>query len=120
MGTCIKGVIAAAGLSRRMGAFKPLMPINGRPMIERSVMSMLSADVEEVVVVLGYRAREIEEEGRRLVAAASDRCEQILRDDRDKLETVASYLLEHETMEQEAFLAVFGEAPALSLKKEET
>ena len=69
MGTCIKGVIAAAGLSRRMGAFKPLMPINGRPMIERSVMSMLSADVEEVVVVLGYRAREIEEVLRQSPAA---------------------------------------------------
>ena len=69
MGTCIKGVIAAAGLSRRMGAFKPPMPINGRPMIERSVMSMLSADVEEVVVVLGYRAREIEEVLRQSPAA---------------------------------------------------
>ena len=65
-------------------------------------------------------AAQIDEEVQRLVAAAYDRCEQILRDDRDKLETVASYLLEHETMEQEAFLAVFGEAPALSLKKEET
>ena len=64
-------------------------------------------------------AAQIDEEVQRLVAAAYDRCEQILRDDRDKLETVASYLLEHETMEQEAFLAVFGEAPALSLKKEE-
>ena len=65
-------------------------------------------------------AAQIDEEVQRLVAAAYDRCEQILRDDRDKLETVASYLLEHETMEQEAFLAVFGAAPALSLKKEET
>ena len=63
-------------------------------------------------------AAQIDEEVQRLVAAAYDRCEQILRDDRDKLETVASYLLEHETMEREAFLAVFGEQP-LSLKKEE-
>ena len=28
------------------------------------------------------------------------------------LETIAQYLLEHETMEQEAFLAVFQETPA--------
>ena len=49
---------------------------------------------------------------------AYDRCEEILEDNRDKLETVAQYLLEHETMDQEAFLAVFGEQP-LSLKKEE-
>lgn len=52
------------------------------------------------------------------MADAYDRCERILNDNRDKLEAVASYLLEHETMEREAFLAVFGEQP-LSLKKEE-
>lgn len=50
------------------------------------------------------------------MADAYDRCERILNDNRDKLEAVASYLLEHETMEREAFLAVFGEQP-LSLKK---
>ena len=65
-------------------------------------------------------AAQIDQEVQRLVADAYDRCERILNDNRDKLEAVASYLLEHETMEQEAFLAVFGEAPALSLKKEET
>ena len=63
-------------------------------------------------------AAQIDQEVQRLVADAYDRCEQILNDNRDKLEAVASYLLEHETMEREAFLAVFGEQP-LSLKKEE-
>ena len=37
------------------------------------------------------------------MADAYDRCERILNDNRDKLEAVASYLLEHETMEREAF-----------------
>ena len=63
-------------------------------------------------------AAQIDQEVQRLVADAYDRCERILNDNRDKLEAVASYLLEHETMEREAFLAVFGEQP-LSLKKEE-
>ena len=61
-------------------------------------------------------AAQIDQEVQRLVADAYDRCERILNDNRDKLEAVASYLLEHETMEREAFLAVFGEQP-LSLKK---
>ena len=56
-------------------------------------------------------AAQIDQEVQRLVADAYDRCERILNDNRDKLEAVASYLLEHETMEREAFLAVFGEQP---------
>ena len=37
------------------------------------------------------------------------RCQDILEAQRDKLEQVAQYLLEHETMERDAFLTVFGE-----------
>ena len=62
-------------------------------------------------------AAQIDQEVQRLVADAYGRCEQILRDNRGKLEAVASYLLEHETMEREAFLEVFGEK-APTLKKE--
>jgi len=54
-------------------------------------------------------AAQIDSEVRALVSAAYDRCEDILRRQRDKLEAVAQYLLEHETMERDAFLAVFGE-----------
>jgi hypothetical protein len=56
-------------------------------------------------------AAQIDEEVKALVGRAYARCQAILEASRDKLETVASYLLEHETMEQEDFLAVFGEAP---------
>ena len=54
-------------------------------------------------------AAQIDSEVRALVSAAYDRCEDILRRQRDKLEAVAQYLLEHEAMERDAFLAVFGE-----------
>ena len=47
-----------------------------------------------------------------VVAAAYARCEEILEDNRSALETVAKYLLENETMDRKAFLAVFGEADA--------
>ena len=52
-------------------------------------------------------AAQIDQEVQRLVADAYDRCERILNDNRDKLEAVASYLLEHETMTAEEFASVF-------------
>ena len=54
------GLILAAGLSSRMGQFKPLLPLRGRTVLENTVDSMLDAGVEEPVVVLGYRAAELE------------------------------------------------------------
>lgn len=54
------GLILAAGLSRRMGDFKPLLPLRGRTVIENTVDSMLAGGAETVVVVLGHRAEELE------------------------------------------------------------
>ena len=54
------GIITAAGLSSRMGSFKPLMEINGIPMIVHTVMSMKSAGVSPICVVTGYRGAEIQ------------------------------------------------------------
>ena len=59
-------------------------------------------------------AAQIDEEVKDLVGSAYEQCRKILDENRDKLETVARYLLEHETMERDAFLAVFRtpEVPA--------
>ena len=54
-------------------------------------------------------AAQIDEEVKAVVGAAYDRCEAILQSQRDKLDAVAAYLLEHETMDREAFLAVFAD-----------
>ena len=53
-------------------------------------------------------AAQIDREVQRVVGNAYDRCEEILREQREALDTVAQYLLEHETMERSEFLAVFG------------
>lgn len=55
----INGLILTAGLSSRMGGFKPLMQLEGKTMIEHSIDSMLDAGVDVVTVVLGYRAKEV-------------------------------------------------------------
>ena len=54
-------------------------------------------------------AAQIDREVQRVVGNAYSRCEEILREQREALDTVARYLLEHETMERSEFLAVFGE-----------
>ena len=52
-------------------------------------------------------AAQIDEEVKNIVGAAYRRCEEILKAKREQLDAVAKYLLENETMEREAFLAVF-------------
>ena len=56
----LAAVIPAAGLSSRMGAFKPLLPVGDKTMIEASVCSALSC-ADRAVVVLGWRGEEIRE-----------------------------------------------------------
>ncbi len=54
------GIILAAGMSSRMEAFKPLLKLKDKTIIECSIDSMLCAGVQQVVVVLGHRAQELE------------------------------------------------------------
>jgi molybdenum cofactor cytidylyltransferase len=55
----IAAILLAAGRSRRMGAFKPLLPFGAQTVIETCINNLLAAQVEEVVVVLGHRAEEV-------------------------------------------------------------
>lgn len=57
----LAGIILAAGLSSRMGAFKPLLEIEGVSMVRRIVQLMQGAGAGPVVVVTGHRRRELEE-----------------------------------------------------------
>jgi CTP:molybdopterin cytidylyltransferase MocA len=54
------GIIVAAGLSSRMKAFKPLLKLKEKTIIEYSIDSMLNAGVNQIVVVLGFNAKEVE------------------------------------------------------------
>ena len=54
------GIILAAGLSSRMKAFKPLLKLKEKTMIEYSIDSMFNAGVSKIIVVLGFHAEEIE------------------------------------------------------------
>jgi hypothetical protein len=55
----VGGVILAAGLSSRMGSFKPLLDFNGMPAIERQIRLFQSCGLAPVVVVVGHRADDL-------------------------------------------------------------
>jgi molybdenum cofactor cytidylyltransferase len=55
----IAAVLLAAGRSRRMGAFKPLLPFGGVTVVEACVANLLEAGAREVVVVVGRRGEDV-------------------------------------------------------------
>lgn len=58
-GENIAAIILAAGLSTRMGSFKPLLPLAGSTVIENSVSTFKEAGVRDIYVVVGHRANEL-------------------------------------------------------------
>ena len=54
-------IILAAGLSSRMGAFKPLLEIGGEPALLRLLDSIRAAGLRDIIVVTGHEAPCVEE-----------------------------------------------------------
>jgi CTP:molybdopterin cytidylyltransferase MocA len=54
-------LLLAAGRSRRMGAFKPLLPFGESTVVEACINHLAGAGVERVLVVVGHRAGEMRE-----------------------------------------------------------
>ncbi len=65
MGTKVSAILLAAGRSQRMGAPKPLLPVQGRPAITRCLESLHNSGVAEIVLV-------VNPEGGDIVTAAKD------------------------------------------------
>src|ERR1700682_1183606 len=57
----VAAILLAAGQSKRMGAFKPLLPFGEKTVIESCVDYLQRGGVETIVVVLGHRAEVIKE-----------------------------------------------------------
>ena len=61
-----KAMLLAAGRGTRMGELteelpKPMLPLNGRPMIEHIVRRLQEAGLREILIVVGYRRELIED-----------------------------------------------------------
>jgi CTP:molybdopterin cytidylyltransferase MocA/rubredoxin len=57
----IHALILAAGFSRRMGRFKPLLVLNGKTVLARCVESFRQAGITDIAVVTGHRHQEVAE-----------------------------------------------------------
>ena len=57
----LSGVILAAGASTRLGRPKQLLPLGDRCLLQHALDEALSSRLDEVILVLGYRAEEIRE-----------------------------------------------------------
>ncbi len=55
----VAAILLAAGRSRRMGAFKPLLPFGQTTVIHNCVLNLREAGIESVVVVVGHRADDV-------------------------------------------------------------
>ena len=57
----VAAILLAAGQSKRMGAFKPLLPFGHKTVIECCLDYLEKGGVDTLVVVLGHRADEVRE-----------------------------------------------------------
>lgn len=60
MGERVAAIILAAGLSSRMRRFKPLLPLGETAALERAIAAFRQVGVDDVRVVTGHRAPELE------------------------------------------------------------
>ena len=56
----VGAVIVAAGMSSRMGEFKPMLQIGKISIVQRIITNFQQANVSPIVVVTGHRAKELE------------------------------------------------------------
>jgi molybdenum cofactor cytidylyltransferase len=55
----VAAILLAAGRSRRMGAFKPLLPFGQTTVIRSCIQNLQAAGVDNIVVVVGHRANDV-------------------------------------------------------------
>src|SRR5689334_9138232 len=58
----VAAIVLAAGQSKRMGAFKPLLPFGNTTVIERCLDYLQQGGIETIVVVVGHRAEEVRQQ----------------------------------------------------------
>ena len=52
-------LLVAAGLSTRMGEFKPLMELGGKPLVDHALDTFQTDGIGEIVIVAGYRYKDL-------------------------------------------------------------
>lgn len=56
----VSALLLAAGRSTRMGLLKGLLPWQGKPLIEWQIMQLQQSLIDDIIVILGYKAEQYE------------------------------------------------------------
>ena len=105
----ICAVVLAAGLSRRMGAQKLLLPFGGKTVISHIVDQLLTSTVDEVHVVVGHQAE-------RISAELSDRAVSIVENPNYKSGMLSSVRCGLQNLPEDcrAVMVVLGDQPSIT------
>jgi molybdenum cofactor cytidylyltransferase len=107
----ISAIVLAAGGSTRMGTSKPLIPINGRPLLDYVLRTVHGSRVGDIVVVLGHDADRIRDaisiEGARVIVNDAYR---------DGISTSIRAGVRAADHRSEAFVIVLGDQPFVTSK----
>src|ERR1700745_468190 len=57
----LSAIVLAAGMSTRMGQNKLLLDFKDKPLIAHAVDTLLASEIDEVIVVLGNEAEQVQE-----------------------------------------------------------
>lgn len=105
----VAAVLLAAGRSRRMGAFKPLLAFGDRSVIQTCIDNLRAAHVDEIVVVVGHRS----DDTRRSISGASVRLAINAEPDSEMSVSIARGL-EQVSNDAKALLIALVDHPAVS------
>ena len=104
----IAAIVLAAGSSTRMGIPKPLVPLEGRPLLAHVLENLSRSSVEETIVVLGEASERIREE----FPFAAGRTRVIVNPSfRDGMSTSLKAGIAALSPDVEAFFVVLGDEP---------
>ena len=108
----IAAILLAAGRSRRLGAFKPLLPFGAETVIESCINNLLSAGVGEIIIVVGHRADELRARLAYLPVrfALNDEAE-------SEMGVSIARGVEHLSDEAKAVLIALGDQPAVTARE---
>ena len=65
MSDSVAAIVAAAGLSRRMGSCKQLLDLGGKTVMKRCLETLLSGGIQQIVVVVGPQGEDVASEAGR-------------------------------------------------------
>ena len=109
----LPAIVLAAGLSTRMNAFKPLLHLAGKPLLQRVIASLRDSGViGGILVVTGHRAADVE------AASAGAGVTTIFNPDYERGEMLSSVragisALSHRSSPPPGFVLAFADQPAV-------